>query len=36
MEDVVRVYGWQAFCKKESFYVKMFEAACANFKAVMQ
>ena len=33
VEDVVRVYGWRAFCKKESIRVAMFEAACASFKA---
>ena len=36
VEDVVRVYGWQAFCKKENAHVTMFEEACANFKAATQ
>jgi len=36
VEDVVRVYGWRAFCKKESIHVAMFEAACASFKAATQ
>jgi hypothetical protein len=33
VEDVVRVYGWRAFCKKESIHVAMFEVACASFRA---
>jgi hypothetical protein len=31
VEDVVKVYGWRSFCKKENAHVTMFEEACASF-----
>lgn len=34
VQEIVKIYGWQAFCKTEDIQVTMFEEACAHFKAV--